>query len=62
MPLGMEVVLSPGDIVLDGAQLPPPKKGLAPNFWLISIVARRLDGSRFTWYEGRPQPMPHCVR
>jgi len=33
MPLGMEVVLSPGHIVLDGTQLPIPQKaGTAPQF------------------------------
>jgi len=30
MPLGMEVGLSPGDFVLDGATL--PQKGLSPQF------------------------------
>ena len=30
MPLGMEVGLSPGDIVLDGAQLPPRKGAQQP--------------------------------
>jgi len=34
MPLGTKVGLSPGHIVLDGAQLPLPKKGgTALNFW-----------------------------
>jgi len=34
MPLGMEVGLSPGDFVLDGAQPTSPHKGGgAPNFW-----------------------------
>jgi len=27
MPLGMEVGLGPGDFVLDGIQLPSPKRG-----------------------------------
>jgi len=37
MSLGMELVLSPGDFVLDGDQ---PKRGRAPpNFWSTSIVA-----------------------
>ena len=30
MPLGMEVGLSPGDFVLDGAQLPSAEKGTEP--------------------------------
>ena len=31
MPLGMEVNLGPGDIVLDGVAA-PPKRGTAPQF------------------------------
>jgi len=39
MPLGMEVGLGPGHTVLDGD--PDPKKeGTAPNFQLISVVAK----------------------
>jgi len=49
MPLGMELGLSPGDFVLDGDPL--PKKGEEPspplNFQPMSIVAKRLDGSRW---------------
>jgi len=38
MPLGMEVGLGPGDVVLDG-DLAPPKSGTAPlNFLPMSIV------------------------
>jgi len=47
MPLGTEIVLGPGDIVLDGDPAPLPKKGgtaARPNFWLMSIVAKWLDG------------------
>jgi len=47
MPLSMEVGLSPGDFVLDGDPAPPQKGGEAPNFRPISIVAKRLDGSRW---------------
>jgi len=32
MPLGMEVGLSPGDFLLDGAQLPFPKRGWSLQF------------------------------
>jgi len=46
MPLGREIGLSPSDIVLDGAQLHLPQKGRSPNFRPMSIVAKRLDGSR----------------
>ena len=53
MSLGMEVGLCPGDFVLDGdPDTPLPKKeaepgGGAPNFRFMSIVAKRLDGSRW---------------
>ena len=43
IPFGMEVGLDPSDVVLDGDPV-PPKKGTAPNFRPISIVAKRLDG------------------
>jgi len=48
--LEMEVGLGPGDFVLDGDPAPPPPKGGGarfPNFRPISIVAKRLDGSRW---------------
>jgi len=48
MPLGREVGLGLGDIVLDGDPVPPiiPEKGgtAAPTFRPVSIVAKRLDG------------------
>jgi len=49
MPLGREIGLSPSDIVLDGDPAPLPPKGAefpAPDFRLMSIAAKRLDGSR----------------
>ena len=47
MPLGRELGLSPSDIVLDGDSAHPPRKGdRAPNIRPMSIVAKRLDGSR----------------
>ena len=48
MPLGMELGLSPGDFVFDVDPAPFPKKGAEPlpNFRPMSIVAKRLDGSR----------------
>jgi len=47
MPLGTEVGLDPGHIVLDGDPALPPQKGsTAPNFRPMSIMAKRLDGSR----------------
>jgi len=41
MPLGMEVGLDPGDIVLDGDPAPSPKKGARPQFCPMSIVVKR---------------------
>ena len=39
MALGMEVGLGSGHIVLDGDPAPLPKRGTAPNFPPMSIVA-----------------------
>ena len=47
MPLGREIGLSPSDIVLDGDPAPLRQKGRSPNFRPLSIVAKRLDGSRW---------------
>jgi len=46
IPLGMEVGLGPGDFVYSGDPATPRKKGTPtpPNFWLMSIVAKWLDG------------------
>ena len=48
MPFGREAGLSPGDIVLDGDPAPPPpQRGHSPlQFLPMSVVAKRLDGSR----------------
>ena len=43
MPLGTDVNLDPGDVVRD-AVAAPPKRGTAPSFWFMSVVAKRLDG------------------
>jgi len=45
MPLGTEVGLGAGDLVLDGAKL-LPLKGAQPQFRPMSVVAKQLDGSR----------------
>jgi len=51
MVVGMELGLGPDDIVLDGDLAPTllKKGGRAPllNFWPMSIVAKRLDVSRW---------------
>ena len=46
MKLGMEIGLGPSHIVLDGDPAPLPKRGTALNFRSMSLVAKRLDGSR----------------
>ena len=43
MPLGPEVNLGAGDVVLDGVAALPPKRGTALRFRFMSIVAKRLD-------------------
>ena len=47
MKRGTQVGRDPGHIVLDGDPALPPPKGYSPNFRLMSIVAKRLDGSRW---------------
>jgi len=42
MKLGVQVGLGPGHIVLHGNPA-PPKRGTAPNFQPMSVVAKRLD-------------------
>ena len=47
MPLGMEVGLGPGDFVFDGDPVPPKIRAQPrPNYWPMSVVAKRLDESR----------------
>jgi len=43
MPLVTGVNLAPGDVVLNGVEI-PPKKGTAPSFRIMFIVAKRLHG------------------
>jgi len=43
MPLGTKVNVGSGDVVLDGVAA-PRKRGTAPTFRFMSIVAKRLDG------------------
>jgi len=54
MPFGTEVGVGLDDIVLDGlcvrwapSSLPKKGAGPIPNFWPMSVVAKRLDGSRW---------------
>jgi len=43
MPLGTEVNLGPGDVVLDGVA-GPLKGHMSTSFQFMSVVAKRLDG------------------
>jgi len=40
MPLGREMGLSPGHVVLDGDTAPLPQRGTDPNFRSMSVVAK----------------------
>ena len=63
MPLGMEVGLGPGHIVLEGTQLPLPKKETEPPiFGPFLLWPNGCMYQDITWYGGRPQPRRHCVR
>ena len=46
LPLGMEIDLGAGHIVLDGHPAFPLKRGTAPTFCPMSILVKRLDGSK----------------
>ena len=60
MALVMEVVLSPGDFVLDEDPAPYPKRGRAPQFSAHVWPNGCMDQDA-TWYGGRPRPTRHCV-
>ena len=63
MILGMEVGLSPGDVVLDGNLAAPPQKGHSPPiFGPCLLWPNGCMDQDATWYGGRPQPGQHCVR
>ena len=63
MPLGMEVGLGPGYVVLDGYPA-PPKKGhmtVPPLFGPCLLWPNGWMDQDATWYVGRPRPKRHCV-
>jgi len=69
MPLGTEVGVGSGHIVLDGSQLPPPKKkrigGTAPTFRPMHCLLwpnSWMNQEDATCYGGRPRPRRHCDR
>jgi len=62
MPLGMEVGLSPGSIVLDGAQLSPKKGHNLPIFGPCLLWPNGSIDQDATLYGARPRPRRHCIR
>jgi len=64
MPLGTELGLSLGDIVLDGDPAPTHGKGHSspPLFGPCLLWPNGWMDQDSTWYGGRPQPRRHCVR
>ena len=65
MPLGTEVGLSPGNTVLDGAQLHPMERGTAtltprPLFGPCLLWPNAWVDYDASWYGGTPWPRPHC--
>ena len=59
IPLGTEVGLSPGDIVLDGDPAPQPPH---PIFGPFLLQQNGWMDQDVTWYRGRPWPRRLCVR
>jgi len=62
IPLGIEVGLGPGHVVLVGDPAPPPKKGTLPIFGRCLLWPNAWIDQDTTWYGGRFRPRPHCVR
>ena len=63
MPLGTEVSLGPGHILLDGDAAHPPKGEQPPPIFSPCLLWKNgwMDQDA-TSYGGRPLPRPHCVR
>jgi len=62
MPLGTEVGLGPGYIVLDGDPAPLPKKGAQlPIFGPCLLWIDGCMDQGVSWCGDRPRPRPHCA-
>jgi len=44
MPIGTEVNLGLGDVVLDGEATPPPKRGTAPSYFRAYVYCGQTAG------------------
>jgi len=55
MPLGTEVNVGSGDLVLDGVTA-PPKRGTAPVFGSCLLWPNGWIDEDATWYGSRPRP------
>jgi len=63
MPLGIEVGLGRGHIVLDEDPAPSPERGTAPLiFGPCVLLPNGWMDQDAAWYGGRPRPWPLCVR
>jgi len=66
MPLGAQLGLSPGRIVLDANPDPPKKGTAAPPQFSAHVCCGQMAGwikiQDATWYGGRPRRWSHCVR
>jgi len=65
MPLGTEVSLGPGHIMLDGDPAPPPHRDIAAPPSLFGLCLLWPNGwmdQDTTWYGGRPLSRRYCVR
>jgi len=61
IPLGTEVGLGPGDIVLDGDPATPESGTAAPIFGPCLLCPNGWTDQDATWYGDKPRPKPHYV-
>ena len=62
MQLGTKIGFGPGDIVLHGNPAAPKRGTAPPPFGLCLLWPNGWMDKGATWYGGRPQPRPRCVR
>ena len=62
IPLGTEVNVSLGNVVLDGVRAPPKRGTVPPVFSSCLLWSNGWMDEDATWYGSRPWPRPHCIR